>query len=159
MAGSRASGRAPSAVLVVGILVGLLAAAVRASGTFSTGDGMYALTWTTTATTITFTVSGAVGSGWLGVGIATAPFMAGADMYLAYVSGATATVVDSSALGESMPPSDVSQGGTSNVASVSGSVVRLKGGGRTLHAERSCGLALALTNAPFSRSRAGPGLT
>ena len=90
---------------------------------YTTPNGVMSVRWNVTATTITFTVVANV-TGWVSIGLNSAALMAGADMYIGYVSSGTVVVQDAFSTGHSQPQADTSNGGTSDVTNLSGSQVR-----------------------------------
>ena len=109
--------------LVLAVLLVLLARLPAALAVASISlDNVLTVSWTTTATTITFTLQ-STARGWAAVGVNTAGAMNGGDIYLGWFNGATPVVTDSKALGQSQPYTDVALGGTQDAVSVNGTLV------------------------------------
>ena len=110
------------------------------TGNFFESPGQdYRLWWTPSSdgTSITFTMEADV-TGWVAVGFGAGGTMANSDIYVGWVTGSTVTLSDAWATGQSTPMPDTSQGGTSDVTNVAGSVVR-----RSYAAERFAPAAAA----------------
>ena len=113
-------------------------AAASTGTTYTSPGGDFRLAWALSpdSTSMTFTME-ATSTGWISFGFGTTGTMAGSDMYVGWVtSGGVATVSDAYSIGQSLPQPDTSQGGTTDVTAVTGSVVRVwegewKGMGRT----------------------------
>ena len=90
-------------------------------------DGVITVAWTVSATSITFTLTSTLPSGWVAVGINNdGPSMSGADIYVGWYDSTSGHVVvaDSYGIGHIMPSPDTNDGGTNDATSVSGTKVR-----------------------------------
>jgi len=94
-----------------------------ANNTFTNSDQTYQATWSFTQTTITFTVTAATGTGWVGIGFSSTPSMTDSDVYVGWLTAAgTAVVTDRYATAYAMPQEDTTMGGTNDVSNVAGSL-------------------------------------
>jgi hypothetical protein len=64
------------------------------TGNFTSPDGVVDLSWIQTNNSMIFTLTGH-NNGWVGIGINSAPQMAGADLLLAFVNSGTVQVSES----------------------------------------------------------------
>ena len=93
---------------------------------YTSPDGVLSVAWTVNASSITFTLVANV-TGWVSVGLnPSSGVMAGSDMYVGWVESGTGavTLVDGWSTGHSTPLPDTLQGGQTDVAGVSGTLVR-----------------------------------
>jgi hypothetical protein len=84
----------------------------RVHSSFATSDGAVSLSWNRTADGLSIRMVSRM-TGWVAVGFNDRPLMAGADMYVGWVSRKTgaATVLDTHAVGRSPPRVDAEHGG------------------------------------------------
>ena len=105
--------------------VATVAPSPSTGSTYTTPNGVLTVSWNSSATAITFTVTGTV-TGYVSIGLNSVGLMAGADIYVGWVdaAGGTAHVADASSTGHSQPTLDTANGGTADTTAVSGALVR-----------------------------------